>query len=309
MRRLFVALPLVLVSTPSPDAEACSQSVCYGAQLFPAPSTTVPANIPAFEWRPAYDDQATDPNNLIFTDASDNSTIGFTATRRSDGTFEITPSTTLPPGSYRLSDTNQCNGTSGPLSSFTLGPAAPLPSQLGMLSAHTLQRGSLDVVTAKGSCSEHINAASVDVQLALAADAQPWAAALHYETLVDGKPYRASANANQIITLGESWVGRGKDRVIARCDGAANDGTFSGVEPGVHEIVLRATLPGTQLVLTSSSVIVDLQCSNYGGDAGFGDHPHDDLHSGCSTGGGTPGALGLALFALIGVTRRRLCRS
>jgi MYXO-CTERM domain-containing protein len=307
-----LCLPFVALASPSP-ADACSRTPCWGTQFFPETSTAVPANLPAFVWQPSGEATATDPDQVALTGNGNGTPLPFTATPRGDGTYLIVPSPALDEGSYVLSDNNQCLGSAGPRSSFTLGPAAPLPAQLGMLVAAPPQHGNLGVATAKGSCNELVYAAYVDLQLVLAPDAEPWANALHYETLVDGKRYRAAADINQIIPLGSSWVGRGRDRVIARCDSATPDGTFSGVEPGMHEIVLRATIPGTQIVLASSSVLVDLSCAHncdgvHGGDAGFGGHGHHDGHDGCSTAGGTPGVLGLALIALIGARRRRLCR-
>jgi MYXO-CTERM domain-containing protein len=311
MRRLLLTVPCALLAVPSPRAEACSQSPCWGRQFFPEPSTTVPANLPGFVWQPSREPSAADPNQVVLMRGGNGTPLPFTATARADGTFLITPSDALAEGGYHLSDTNQCLGGGGPISTFTLGPAAPLPMQLGTLGARDIQRGSLEVVTSKGSCNEVIDAAYVDISIRLAADAQPWAEALQYETLVDGKPYRAANDAGQLIPLGASWIGRGSDRILTRCDSAAPDGTFSGVEPGTHEIAMRATLPGTQVMLTSPSIVVDIQCNVACGDGGFGghdDHPHDHFEGGCSTSGGTSGVLGLALLALIGTTRRRLYR-
>jgi hypothetical protein len=112
-------------------------------------------------------------------------------------------------------------------------------------------------------------------------------AALQFETLIDGQIWSASSGNASSRPEGASWVGRGRDLVFLVC--ASEDQTVlsDGLPAGAHTAKLRATLPGTDIVLESESVDFTLDCAHTDGGGG-----------GCAAGGSDTSALGALAVAL-----------
>jgi hypothetical protein len=124
--------------------------------------------------------------------------------------------------------------------SLTVTPARPRPRRLGVLTKRAPVRGPLEVTTWSGSCSDTADAVYVDVELDLFAEAKPWADALVFVTLVDGQPWFPSTGLGFGHAYGESWVGRGRDRLYASCEPKEHDDKDRGLEPGLHEVRIKA---------------------------------------------------------------------
>jgi uncharacterized protein (TIGR03382 family) len=176
--------------------------------------------------------------------------------------IRLIPGTPLTPGlNYTFHDPDACTSIfDHPDDTFTFAAtaAAPLPTTLGELTVTAMTLAPLELAGGAG-CSEQITSARADVSLTLSASASPWKDALVYTTWVDGEQWSASADLQASPAYGESWVGRGRDRVYAAC--TAPQEASPGVPEGQHSVELRAALPGTDLDLRSTSVMVTLKCA------------------------------------------------
>ena len=311
MKALVAVSVLVMLGADARDAEACSPPQCWGGSFTPAEAATVPANLPAFHWRPvlSFDNKVSDPSNVSLKTAG-GVEVPITGTPLPNGDWVFTIDEPLVAGTgYVLTDLNVCAGDQlGPTAAFTAAPAEPLPTDLGTLTTSDHRITSFEVGTSSGSCSTPIDADQVLVDLGLSATALPWRDALMFETLVDGDSWRPQASINSSTSPGTSWRGRGADRVYTTC--LANDpSAFPGTTEGPHEVTMRASLPGQATVL-SSSVPVELSCNPLPPDeCESGLLPHGacddgDDHGGCNAGGAT-GLLGLALVGLLCSRRRK----
>ncbi len=251
-----------------------------------------------------------------------------TASETDGGDVLLVPAANLEPGvSYRLVDSSVCAGSeeSGPEILFEAGDEEPLPESLGELVATDIGVGAIQLATSDGSCAGSIEADRVEIALEPSAAAAPWLELLHFETLVDGGAWQPSSDSLVLSPPGASWVGRGRDLVHAACEPDPVGGTHPGADQGTHEVVMRATLPGTDISLETAPVTVDLRCGtggdddddggDTGGDTDGGDGDTDDGASdedtGCSASGGASGQAGLlALLAsaafMASARRRRL---
>jgi len=153
-----------------------------------------------------------------------------------------------------------------------------LPTTLGTLS--TSDKGIASLAVAAGArCSTEINAHQIDLAIDLSPNALPWRDVLLFTTLVDGRPWAAADDLNATYAPEESWTGRAQDKVYLNCDDDS-DAAFVSLSEGTHQIVVEASLPGTNIVLTSDTVTVELSC-----ETGKPDPPEADSMAGCSVQG------------------------
>jgi hypothetical protein len=304
---LVLAATSFALSTSRP-ADACSPPPCWGGAFVPGNHGRVPANAPALFWRPmfVYDDRTSHPANVVLTSAADPTTpLPLTAQPFGFSDFLFVPGAPLPPGDYVLTDHTACEefGIAGPQVAFTVGPAAPMPSALGALTAAPEGVQQIELSTSLGSCSVQTPVAAAQIQLTPSDAALPWLDVLHFETWVDGKPWTYSPSSVAVVPPGASPLGRARDRVFHVC-ASMDDTVGKGVEEGKHVVTMRATLPGSTQVVMSSSVEVTLQCNTPTGDPPAGDSP-SGAAGGCSAGAGAGPWLGLAVLALVRPARRR----
>jgi uncharacterized protein (TIGR03382 family) len=302
------ALAVVMMRS---HAQACSPPRCFQGYLTPATGITVPANLPALHWRPlsGYDFKVdTGKISLATTDHPDVA-LGVSITALSAfsvGGFALVPSQPLIAGtSYLLTDHNVCGDEDdgpfqldGPTAMFQVGPAAPLPTQLGSLRAGAVAVAPLQV-SANASCDANVDAARAAIDLEFAAEAAPWREVLQFETWVDGKPWTPSHSSVESHVPGTSWIGRGSDIVYRVCHASDFDRPNvynAGLEAGSHVVEMRAHLPGTTLEVRSDSVTVELACA--------ADVPDAVDRGGCSA-GGSPGLISLGAVGLGAVLARR----
>lgn len=305
MRTLLLVLTASLALSPPRIAEACSIPACTQGFFVPAGiHSQAPANIPGLYWRPmrSYEDIG-DPKNVVLTNVADPGTpLAFTVQPMTGGDLLIVPSAPLVPGErYLISDRNQCEITHqlGPDDTFTVGPAAPLPTDLGTLSVISAGIEQMSLAVHDGSCSSNAVVAQTSIQVEPSAAAAPWMDALHFQTFVDGKPWSYESIITQPPPPGASEMGRARDRVYEICssDNALLTPTGSGLTPGKHIVTVRATLPGSSQVATSSPLEVKLDCN------GVSEPGTTTSPAGCSTTG--PGAAPWLALALLALRRRR----
>ena len=311
---LFLIAVTSLVAAAPSDADACSPPPCWPGFFTPGSGATVPANLPALRWRPmtGFVSSPPDPSKVILARATAPSTpLPFTATQLQDGTYQLVPSQALTPGtSYVLTDQSTCGGMAiGPSVTFQAAGAAPLPASLGALAESSNLIGPLQVATAGGSCSSEVLAHQIGIALQLGSEASAWRDALAFETLVDGAVWGASPSATSVTPPGASWRGRGVDLLYLLCK-RDDEYVSKGLAAGPHEVVMRATLPGSGAVVQSSSLTVHLDCAGdglpdmdgTGGDGGGCDAGRDAGRSGSS------GWLLLGSLAAVAGLRRRTAR-
>jgi hypothetical protein len=145
-----------------------------------------------------------------------------------------------------------------------IGASTPLPSAFGTLRA---EAATTHPIWPTDDRCEATDVCGIEVEADLHVDTAPWVHALVFETLVDGRPWRPDAEVEH--------------------------GTQVVFGSGTHSVTMRASLPGTDIVLESDPVMIDVRC-------GAG-----DAAGGCGV-LGKPAArnrLGLFLLAVLGVTR------
>ncbi len=269
---VFLVVGLAVV-VPAGEAWPCGGMECQDAAL--VGDGTVPSNVAALVWTPRRR-FAADPGVVLTASvalvASDGERVPVRFLSPLGYGWAIAPETPLREGiAYELDNPNFCGSESLPsLGLVTVGPSAPLPAALGTLAVGTATVSPIELA-AGAPCVSRTRSAHAAIQLQLAADALPWRDVLVFETWVDGQPWRPQRYANRVIGTGESWEGRGRDLVYGACPSM-----FFVDQPGLalhqdHTVVMRASLPGTAVVLETPPVTVRLSCGEPARDAGVAD--------------------------------------
>ncbi len=93
------------------------------------------------------------------------------------------------------------------------------------------------------SCSATIRASMADFSMKLPAAWAVFRKVLFFQTRVNGTRWRAASSLCSRPLPGESWMGRGHDRVFTNCAPL-----LPGlVRTGLHSVVMEAALPGTSV--------------------------------------------------------------
>jgi hypothetical protein len=314
-----------LAALAASPAHACSWDYCGApAYVIPedAPSASIPANA-ALLWTPLRltTDLATAIEQLTLVGPGGETVpIEVTATdvprfHRWVAPQVVRPLEALVPGAqYTLVTPNtECidhdpQDQEPVTRTFVAAAAAALPDTLGTLSAATPTRADL-VVAEDGACSRTQDTHGAHLTLALDASAAPWADVLAYETVVNGAFWGPSEFSGWGFPTGASWVGRGQDLVFAIC----NDNPYSEhsyLLPGTHTVKMRARVPGTDVVLETDELTLELSCDGDPADpevpADPEQGPDETTSGGCAaTRDGTPALAGALLCALLVGWRRR----
>jgi len=111
-------------------------------------------------------------------------------------------------------------------------------------------------ISAGGSCSESTNTARRELSLELPGLDDAAKNSLFYLTLVDGKPWRVRSSICSPDALGPTWKGLGKDLLFSLCP----ESPRRGLKSGSSSIEMLAILPGTDLVIRSEQISVNLEC-------------------------------------------------
>lgn len=293
-RGAVLGLACAAVVAWAEPVEACSPSLCLWGYFYPADGEQIPAHAPALVWRPTGDRDVSSIAPVATLRRDDTQAEQPFTTETTGRAFMLVPGPALAPGTYTFEDPALCHESGAGPFHFTVGPAAPLPTVLGALVAQPMARAEIRVAEA-GSCSEPVDAAKVDVAVTVSPEAQPWAALLQYTTIVDGGVWQPSDSLPRELPVGASWVGHGVDRLYTICSPDRTGQIPSGgLTEGRHVVVMQATLPGTDLELSTDPIEVELSCADGAG--------------GCrcaGVGGAAPAALlGGLLLAALGLRRR-----
>lgn len=248
----------VLSLLPSPasacSANPCSLSLVAGAMVY------APANTATFAVSPP-PPGADGPVDVLATviDVTDAERVVETVVFSGD---ELTLGVALVERhTYRIELSSICfDAEITSEATIVVGPEAPLPEGLSDLRAGGLQRGAVSVPSGLGSCSDEVGAVYVDIETRLDPAVEPWADLLVWSTWVDRAPYRPDGTIVPPPGLAGSWRGVGVDRVYTRC-GELPEATWDeGVDPGPHEVIMRARIPGTDVALETAPVSIGLDC-------------------------------------------------
>lgn len=108
------------------------------------------------------------------------------------------------------------------------------------------------------ACAESFRVGAVDVSLTLPAAARRFRQALSYQTWIDGEPWNQSSHSCVRPAFGRSWRGVGRDLIVRHCEHQLH--TLDGSE---HVLTVRASLPGTDVVLSSNPVPIVIECASH----------------------------------------------
>lgn len=247
-------------------AWACSGLPCGPGYLLPGPDGQVPANAPALLWMPSKDDFAERPSLDPSVTGPDGQPVDFTIVGGpATGPWQVRLNPPLQMGLHVFRSESRC--PVGPSEdqefSFRVTPEAPRPTSLGAMRVARAFEGEIRLGTSGGSCDTAIVADTVDVEVDLAPEAEPWKDVLLLETLVDGEPWRPRGSIVQRVPAGASWVGRMRDRVYAVCSVPGAEPTERGVDEGLHTIEMVARLPGDEaFVIRSEPLSVMFECGS-----------------------------------------------
>lgn len=260
MRAAFVIFALVISAWLCPtDTKACS-APC-SAWISPG-GGTVPANLPALRWRVSTPplDEDVPPVTLIEVLADGRATQLPVTIEALDGGWKLGHLTRplVAGATYQVLVNFHCSGELHIVTTdsveFRAGPEAPLPTSLGHIEVSAQVRAMCAVGTTSGSCTSPADVAKRDVELVLSTDAAPWRNALLLDWAaapddpVFGLPRR---DDTEDAALGFA--------AYAVCH-SDDLGQYDGNPEGRSAVFVRATLPGSDVVLQTGRATVALQC-------------------------------------------------
>jgi len=130
-----------------------------------------------------------------------------------------------------------------------VSPAGPVALKIGEPITGALG------IAAGGSCAKIVNAAQLPVEMDLPEAMRPFRDHLYFETIIDGTDHWSpSTSLCSPIVPGASWRGKGVDLLFRACD------ETGGLSAGRHTVEMRASLPGTNVLVVTSKVEVELRC-------------------------------------------------
>ncbi|MEQ9074716.1 MAG: hypothetical protein RLP09_12735 [Sandaracinaceae bacterium] len=279
--RIVASLLVGLVGLAAPRAaSACSAEYCPGPRIWLEAGASLPANTPGVwvdlsrvvDAAPELELWLEVEGELVEQEA------------RLEGELLVPAAGFVEGATYQVRAVRACVTQEV---DFVVGPEAPLPEALGLGRVIETGRASMPIPAYDGSCYSGVDAAYADVWVEPGAELEGWHDAVIWETFVDGERYapRGTINAGggaytvpSDVQYDErhSWWGPATDRVYAACGEVPEGAVSEGVGEGVHTVVLRASIPGTDVVVESNPITVELLC----GAAPEPYDPRDDCPSG-----------------------------
>lgn len=259
MRLALFGLGILIALGWSQNAQACEPYPCLPGALLPA-GGTIPANVEALRWHVAGQIPTRKAKKMLRL-TNGKTPVPFSVEVEDPETFRVVLGQPLEEGAtYTFTAKNACPqmGPAEHVSTFTVGPAAPMPDTLGSVTLLAPGMGSLQIGTSGGSCSVEEEAVWADVRVKLSDEAKPWAEMIDYQARIDAKPWEFSDTISRLPDRGSSLIGRGKERVYARC--AARSGAFEGAGEGTHTVAMQGTVYGQPAPLRAEPISLSLDC-------------------------------------------------
>ncbi len=151
--------------------------------------------------------------------------------------------------------------------------ADPLPANSSLaLKAEPAAAELIHVASGGGKCSVFGQPVPhVSIEAGLAPEAQEWRGQLLFRTLVDDELWAGAESLCSLYPSGRSWRQVANDKVYSTCWDldARSEAPIAFREPGgrlrklaptKHTVKMQAFLPGTDIVLESETLTVDLSC-------------------------------------------------
>ena len=302
-----------------PSAHACVAPNCLRGTRFalPADGAAVPANLPGLVVVPPLL-ESVDPTTVRLL-LEDGTPVPASVTAGAHQTQVLVPDAPLVPGSsYRLEAKGVCN-FGGPqetqATTFTAGPALPLPATTGTLTAETPQRRTFAVYGDSSCGNTQAEGDTTTLRFTPSPELVPFLPWVHWSVEVDGEAW-SYAKHGGLTPTGENpdtrlyEYNRGLMFLYTVC-GEPNPTMppTRGLAPGRHQATLKGTLEHAQLTLPPVTVDFELTCAQAlpeDPEEEPGEDPEETSHHGCSQAGG--GLSALALLATLRPWRRRALR-
>jgi hypothetical protein len=262
----LLLLSCTTVSIGVAHAESMAVRGCYSApSVTPAPGTQIPANLPAFVFRPAQyaypiAQRTIDQYALELRSSPGNVLVPFTLEVQADGSYLVKPQQLLAAGSVVLSFLDNCGSyiyydiLDAPVRNerftYTVVAAVPIPTTLG-----TVTVKSISYTTQSYSC-----------------DRPTWASATL--DLVMPPEFTAFPLINLRVWIKDRSYDRQYDRVAAenliRVSLTAHcfPSSYDPLEGGTNQVKVEAMVVGTANWLQAAPVDVTIDCSPRPADAG-----------------------------------------
>ena len=125
-------------------------------------------------------------------------------------------------------------------------------------------------IAAGASCSDTRGVSNVQAAAELPIGADDWRDQLLYRTLIDDRVWVGKSSLCQVILPGRSLADEaGRDTIYSACiEETERDRYWSWargfLEPSTHTLTMQAFLPGTDIVLETETVTIDLSCPGAG---------------------------------------------
>jgi hypothetical protein len=269
MRTLFLPISMCLIAgtlalAPVETAHACSPVPCAPSTFLPA-SGDVPSNAIEFLWRLPWTSSSTGASyavHLYKLEGGQRSEIESEVLPGADGFKRVRPLAPVAEGSVLVLESAEpaCTAGSATPAMVTVRASVPKPTRLGALSiSETHGATTMNIPTARGSCTADFAVANARLKLTLDPGAQPFADSLRHALLVDGQK-RAQHSEPAPIVNRYPLGGALEDVLYTLCKGESDSWT-ADLEAGTHRVQWISTLPdGSEL--KSDEITVDLQCSS-----------------------------------------------
>jgi len=184
--------------------------------------------------------------------------------------FVIGPEGGLEAGStYRLTDHGE-HLQSFPRQVLVTVDSTPLEPETPLSASAWPLYSEMIPVAGGGACKTWFFVAQVLIETTLPETAGRWENQLLYRTFVNGEPWHPREHLCSVVPPGRSWRETGEDLVYSVCpDPPDLDRDIYGwrgshylrqLEAGQHSVTMQAFLPGTDIVLESRAMAVDLSC-------------------------------------------------
>ena len=130
------------------------------------------------------------------------------------------------------------------------------------------------VASGGGACSVQDPTPHASLEAGLPSEAEKWRGQLLFRTLVNGEPWAGAESLCSTYPSGRSWRQVGQDVVYSSCQDvdplgetpiafSEPGGRFRELAPASHNVKMQAFLPGTDIVLGSPTMTVDLSCPGF----------------------------------------------
>ncbi|WP_235685846.1 MULTISPECIES: hypothetical protein [Corallococcus] len=255
-----------------PSAQACVAPNCRVDVRFPLPEKgkTVPANIPGLVTVPPLL-ESVDPTTVRLR-LLDGPAVPSTVTTGAHQTQVLVPNAPLVPGTwYRIEAKGVCQfqETRTQSATFFTGPALPLPTTAGTLTADPPTNGAFPLYEDSSCGSRWVRGDSTTLRFTPSPELVPFMPWVHWTVEVDGQPWSYAKHGGLTSTGeddSESYPYEYNRRLLllytvcgyAGCGASHEQPPNSGLAPGWHRATLTATLEQASLALPPVSVDFEL---------------------------------------------------